>query len=1197
MYTPKKSTRRGNDFPDDEAAILQAAATSNNKINLSQNIPEEYIYDPLNAEPTLDNLRSTLINQSEKEALRYNNELILEGKDNTSSRTANAKDKAVEGPDGAIKDILKAAEKDVNIHLARIKAVLAKDPNLLESYSRETDAALQERVQRLEKMQETREELQSQSMQILHSLNQNMDTMTMPANTPNKNGTSGLTQSDVQQARLAAWEKALELYMYCPPENTNTSSDGTAGTTGSITNTIKPKIDVSAKQTSLSLIQLLQHLCLTCTTDDDETLSTALDQACQMCNKHLDSTTSLLADASENTGLTYEAYAINLMAHSLAAQSILKRTENIQNQYLLHGREALRIGSALEMAEAKRRQSDNASELIRRWWMMENLANQEEMSGEEIRVHEEVRGDIPSSTCRMEPLFTRPENSLEAARTLKNLRMVVRCRSASNASNNDKSGSLDPQASKRFELTDKLIQRTSAALEQRLLNTFSDIYTEGGSYDFSSVKASVRPGRLDWLALREVSEALMNFDSGKSLHKKYVNLVVSTKFPEFFHGESLLSGNDVEEKEGFNVDDTRRKLSSLFHRICEVCSLEFKLTAHMFSPTLPPHLQEAIIANNGKPNNPTSFTEMFPLQVSRSLLQQIISDRYSGLQAQINDLLESIDQKGDSDSGAQKLDMFVVIHEKASGLFSQLKEAAQAMWGATMPQYGNRNDVKRRSGETLASYTSNTQAIASLTQYLTSQEKNLSSGQRRGYLNLELRLLHHSCCEYLHRNSGKLLPPVKSKEDGHRGITGFGGLADYRAPIVALDKKDIKESGFGALLKGPLKASVAREPLVKATNALARARLMFGSGSGGGEIVDSTARVVITIFTQMCNFYGPSYLHPIVESLGEMLVSHPPNSPPVLPFDESKKAHDLGVDGKFWVAIERVHTAAKSFDRELWAENRTGSMRVWEILVQTRSQTSLTLAKDRRIRFFHELEERGEAVILRALDTLSAHIQWIFVTGGESVSKTKSNTGNRLFAGGGKGPYAVPSGSILDSTNSSAVKALTFCLRSQFVHIQAALTPQSLSKFWTALSKRLFDIIVTRLLQNYTVSTVGAVVLSRDVEGLRSVSMLAGTDHSHWDTLRELLTLYMTPPDSLKAMLIGAEGDPNSGKGMFGRVGKDQSIVFMSRRNDYRYKTNQGMKKSQWVVDLLEELNFQQDPTDGRINISLYTSANISIKN
>lgn len=69
--------------------------------------------------------------------------------------------------------------------------------------------------------------------------------------------------------------------------------------------------------------------------------------------------------------------------------------------------------------------------------------------------------------------------------------------------------------------------------------------------------------------------------------------------------------------------------------------------------------------------------------------------------------------------------------------------------------------------------------------------------------------------------------------------------------------------------------------------------------------------------------------------------------------------------------------------------------------MHTRSQTSLTLAKDRRIRFFQELEERGETVIMRALDSLSAHIQWILVSGGESSSKTKTTTGNRLFAASG----------------------------------------------------------------------------------------------------------------------------------------------------------------------------------------------------
>ena len=143
---------------------------------------------------------------------------------------------------------------------------------------------------------------------------------------------------------------------------------------------------------------------------------------------------------------------------------------------------------------------------------------------------------------------------------------------------------------------------------------------------------------------------------------------------------------------------------------------------------------------------------------------------------------------------------------------------------------------------------------------------------------------------------------------------------------------------------------------------------------------------------------------------------------------------------------------------------------------------------------------------------------------------------------------------------------------------------------------RLYDILVVRLLQNYYVSSVGAIVLSRDVEALRSVAMLAGTQHRHWDNLRELLTLFMTPPDALKTILVGADSDINAGKGMFGQFGKDECIVFMSRRVDYRYKTNQGLKKSQWVTDLLDELGVN-DPTDGRVNLALYAAENLLDKN
>eukprot|EP00525_Craspedostauros_australis_P003763 CAMPEP_0198121808 /NCGR_PEP_ID=MMETSP1442-20131203/33132_1 /TAXON_ID= /ORGANISM="Craspedostauros australis, Strain CCMP3328" /LENGTH=257 /DNA_ID=CAMNT_0043780687 /DNA_START=100 /DNA_END=873 /DNA_ORIENTATION=- len=253
----------------------------------------------------------------------------------------------------------------------------------------------------------------------------------------------------------------------------------------------------------------------------------------------------------------------------------------------------------------------------------------------------------------------------------------------------------------------------------------------------------------------------------------------------------------------------------------------------------------------------------------------------------------------------------------------------------------------------------------------------------------------------------------------------------------------------------------------------------------------------------------------------------------------------------------------------------------------------MSVARECRVEFFTDLETRGESCILKALDTLSTHIQWILVTGGEAMSASGGTRILQSLTGTSGGPYAMAGGSSLEAPNSPAVKSLTYCLRVQFVHVQAALTPQSLSAFWTALSMRLYDILVARLLQHYYISTVGAVILARDVEALRSVSMLAGTQHEHWDILRELLTLYMTPPDALKIILIGPEGDASSGKGLFQRAGKDHSLVFLSRRVDYRYRSAQGQRKSSWALQLLESLG-ARDPSDGHVNIGLFSAAHIA---
>jgi len=89
-------------------------------------------------------------------------------------------------------------------------------------------------------------------------------------------------------------------------------------------------------------------------------------------------------------------------------------------------------------------------------------------------------------------------------------------------------------------------------------------------------------------------------------------------------------------------------------------------------------------------------------------------------------------------------------------------------------------------------------------------------------------------------------------------------------------------------------------------------------------------------------------LYPLMEALADKLETNAPNSPPQLPFDESQPPHDLGVDPAFWVSIERIHSAAKAFDRELWAENRKDSIRVWEILVMTRSLSNSSKSEEKQ---------------------------------------------------------------------------------------------------------------------------------------------------------------------------------------------------------------------------------------------------------
>lgn len=122
------------------------------------------------------------------------------------------------------------------------------------------------------------------------------------------------------------------------------------------------------------------------------------------------------------------------------------------------------------------------------------------------------------------------------------------------------------------------------------------------------------------------------------------SVVVTSRFPELFQGGSGDTSDSDEDKddEQLDMDSMRQKLSNLFHRVCEVCTAEFQLIANVF----------AYSANLGKGGGDamfdlTSLSDAIPFQVARALLQRVISDPHDGLQARINDLLDSIDRRGD----------------------------------------------------------------------------------------------------------------------------------------------------------------------------------------------------------------------------------------------------------------------------------------------------------------------------------------------------------------------------------------------------------------------------------------------------------------------------------------------------------------------------------------------------------------------
>jgi hypothetical protein len=608
----------------------------------------------------------------------------------------------------------------------------------------------------------------------------------------------GMTQTELQRERMHRWQRALELYVLCP-ESASLSKPSTLPSSAfgnsTSTNTTHTTMTMTKKKGSgdLTMLHLLQILVGHCTKEEE--LATACTEASGMCTQLVEMTATVVRDATEYAAETEDSYHIHLEAFRAFMYTLQRDAASIEESFQTNGRAALKIGQQLEYAERKRKHCETAAALMKQWWMMEQLAaveeaglqNNKKEGAEPIQVVDEINGMIPSSSCQLDPLFTNPKRSLEAAKALKNLRAVARARDSGGTSGNPTSPTSgsgggaahahtpggassttvtavsnaasgvmnDVHAAVRFNRTTKLIERVSQALESRLLNTFLEIHRQGGTYDFSMAQQPVekmnvngqqqkkkqismpnQDGLLDWIALRELAESLKTFDGGRKLHKKYVQQVISIKFPELLfsfsppprrvkpsslqsqaqsqqqqsqsassprrnHKTGGGSGNNLaddgnhesssseeEDDPELDLDEARTRLSTLFHRVTEVCTTEFALIAHVFSsPSTDSSSNGNGSGGGGSTSEETvtttsggasSSTDTAPYQVTRALLQRIIHDPKCGLQARINELLDGVDRYGDFEGGTKKLDTYVVVHEKAFGLFCLIRDAVES---------------------------------------------------------------------------------------------------------------------------------------------------------------------------------------------------------------------------------------------------------------------------------------------------------------------------------------------------------------------------------------------------------------------------------------------------------------------------------------------------------------------------------------
>lgn len=108
----------------------------------------------------------------------------------------------VESP-GDLEQLLEAAQRDVQLHHARIQAAAFNQPSLLLDYNYLQDPTNLARQERLKERTDFVTKLYKEAPQIIKDLQEEK---------------KDLTQAERTQVKLARWQRALELYVYCPSQ-------------------------------------------------------------------------------------------------------------------------------------------------------------------------------------------------------------------------------------------------------------------------------------------------------------------------------------------------------------------------------------------------------------------------------------------------------------------------------------------------------------------------------------------------------------------------------------------------------------------------------------------------------------------------------------------------------------------------------------------------------------------------------------------------------------------------------------------------------------------------------------------------------------------------------------------------------------------------------------------------------------------